>query len=299
MVRATVPDLIASCWTAGGDADAWGGKTAPPVDLRTRIEAASRTGWRGFGLLHADLMQARDTIGYPALRQILDDNGMIHVELEYLLDWWETGALRASSDQVRADLFAAVEPLRPRHIKIGPGVLNAPIETDVLKENWAGLCEEAAAYGIRVAIESAPYSYLPNVESIVDLVCDVGHPSGGLLIDIWHVFRTGLDYEAMAEIVPHDRLFAVEVNDAKATVSGSLLEDTINNRELCGQGDADVPAFIRAIDKIGFDGPWGVEIISTAHRARPIGEALEAAYQTTKACFELAKAPSAQGYANE
>jgi len=284
-----IPDLIASCWTAGGNADARGGKTPCPIDLRLRIEAAAKAGWTGFGLLHADLIQARDTMGYPALRRIFDDNGIKHVELEYLLDWWATGERRAASDQVRADLFAAVGPLSAMHLKIGPGILAEPVESEVMRENWAQLCEQAAAQGTRVAVESAPYSYFPTVDSIVSLVSDVDHPSGGLLLDIWHVYRSGMDYATMAKMVPSKSLFAVELCDAKATVVGSLFEDTINQRELCGQGDADVAGYIRAIDQIGFDGPWGVEIISNAHRARPLNEGLSLAYQTTEACFNSAR----------
>ncbi|WP_320821788.1 sugar phosphate isomerase/epimerase [Reinekea sp.] len=284
-----LPDLIASCWTAGGNADARGGKTPCPMDLRLRIEAAGRSGWTGFGLLHADLIQARDTLGYPLLRRILDDNGIKQVELEYLLDWWAAGERRVQSDQVRADLLAAVGPLNAQHLKIGPGMLADPVESDLMRENWAQLCQQAAVEGTRVAIESAPYSYFPTVDSIVSLVTDVDHPSGGLLLDIWHVYRSGLDYAAMVAMVPPKALFAVELCDAKATVIGSLFEDTINQRQLCGQGDADVASFIRAIDQIGFDGAWGVEIISNAHRSRPLELGLTLAYQTTRDCFLRAR----------
>jgi sugar phosphate isomerase/epimerase len=284
-----IPDLIASCWTAGGNADARGGKTPCPIDLRVRIEAAGKAGWTGFGLLHADLIQARDTIGYTVLRRIFDDNGIKHVELEYLLDWWATGERRVASDQVRGDLFAAIGPLNAMHLKIGPGMLTEPVESEVMRESWEGLCEQAASQGTRVAIESAPYSHFPTVDSIVSLVTDVDHPNGGLLLDIWHVYRSGMDYTAMAKMVSRKYLFAVELCDAKATVIDSLFEDTINQRELCGQGDANVADYIRAIDQIGFDGPWGVEIISNAHRARPLNEALTLAYQTTVDCFNLAR----------
>lgn len=283
------PDLIASCWTAAGNADARGGKTPSPADLRTRIEAAGKAGWRGFGILHADLVKARDTIGYPQLNQILIDNGIEHVELEYLLDWWCTGKRRADSDQIRADLFAAVEPLNIRHLKIGPGIVGDPVEAGIMRDNWAQLCQQASTHGTRVALESAPYSYFPTVESIVSLVSDVDHPNGGVLLDIWHVYRSGMDYSTMADIVPQEILFAVELADAREKVAGSLFEDTINHRELCGEGDADVPAFIRAIDQIGFDGPWGVEIISNAHRARPVEEALAVAYASTERCFQIAR----------
>jgi sugar phosphate isomerase/epimerase len=247
-VRPIVPDLIASCWTAGGDADAVGGETPSPVDLRTRIETASKTGWRGFGLMYPDLVQARATIGYRTLRQILESNGMLHVELEYLEDWWETGARRAASDARRAELFAAAEQLGARHLKVGAGVTERPADFQLLVDEWASLCEDAAAHGVRIAIEAAPYSHLPTVESMVRLVSDAGNSSGGVLLDIWHVFRSGTDYETMAEIVPAASLFAVELSDAVSRVQGTLREDTVHNRLLCGEGEADVPGFIRAID---------------------------------------------------
>lgn len=291
--RPIVPDLIASCWTAGGDADAVGGETPSPVDLRARIEAAAQAGWRGFGLMYPDLMHARDTIGYVTLRRMLDDNGIIHVELEYLEDWWETGDRRAESDRRRADLFAAARPLGARHLKVGAGVTDAPVDFQCLLDGWAALCEDAAEHGVRLAIEAAPYSHLPTVQSMVRLVSEAGHPSGGLLLDVWHVYRSGTDYGDMAEMVPPDSLFAVELSDAAAEVRGTLRSDTVHNRLLCGEGDADLVGFIRAIDRIGFDGPWGVEIISDAHRARPVPEGLQLAYATTEDCFRRARSRGA------
>jgi sugar phosphate isomerase/epimerase len=59
---------------------------------------------------------------------------------------------------------------------------------------------------------------------------------------------------------------------------------------LCGHGDWDVPGFIRALRQIGFDGPWGVEIISHQHRARPLDEAVEVAYHSARSVFDQAEA---------
>jgi sugar phosphate isomerase/epimerase len=122
----------------------------------------------------------------------------------------------------------------------------------------------------------------------VDLVTEVGNDNGGILLDIWHVARSGMDYETMVHEVPPEILFGVELNDAQNEIVGTLFEDTINCREYCGEGSLDVTAFIHAIDEIGFSGPWGVEIISNAHRALPGKEGLARALNTTTRCFELA-----------
>jgi sugar phosphate isomerase/epimerase len=91
----------------------------------------------------------------------------------------------------------------------------------------------------------------------------------------------------MAALVPPEYLFAVELDDGAAVQVGSGLEDTFDNRVLCGQGDFDVTAFVDAVTEIGYDGPWGVEMMSVDHRAldpeTAVAEAFDAAqkYLTT------------------
>jgi hypothetical protein len=50
--------------------------------LRERIGAASAAGFRGFGLLSADLPAAEREYGLGGIRAMLDDNGMVDLELE-------------------------------------------------------------------------------------------------------------------------------------------------------------------------------------------------------------------------
>ena len=53
-----------------------------------------------------------------------------------------------------------------------------------------------------------------------------------------------------------------------------------------------VPTLINAVRRIGFDGPWGVEHMSTEFRRMPILEALARARDGVQRCFEIAdKAP--------
>jgi hypothetical protein len=45
---------------------------------------------------------------------------------------------------------------------------------------------------------------------------------------------------------------------------------------------------IAHLQDIGYDGPWGVEILSDAHRARPLVESLPEVVAATRAQFNLA-----------
>jgi sugar phosphate isomerase/epimerase len=113
----------------------------------------------------------------------------------------------------------------------------------------------------------------------------VDMPECGLVVDYWHVFRAGTSLNELSRSLTAEQIFGVELNDAAAEVRGTLFEDTRDNRRLCGQGDQDVTGFVRTLKSLGFDGPWGVEILSEEHRARPVKEALRAAHATTLDCF--------------
>ena len=70
------PDLIATCWVSAGDAAPMRGDETSPIPLAERITAIAQTGWAGIGLVHADLVQARDTIGYPELSRLIREAGI-------------------------------------------------------------------------------------------------------------------------------------------------------------------------------------------------------------------------------
>ncbi|MFB2579788.1 sugar phosphate isomerase/epimerase family protein [Herbiconiux sp. P15] len=281
---ATMP-LLATCWTTAGDAAPQVGDERSPLPLRARIETAAASGWSGFGLVHADLIAQRNSQGGLAeLSSILRDNGMEHLELEFLGDWWTSGERRAASDRVRDDLLGAAEALGAQTVKIaaemadpnagGDGHAAAAADPEVVLEALDALATRAAAHGTRVALEPMPFCRtIRTVHDGVAVLEAIKNPAAGLCVDIWHVYRTGTDY---AELVGIDRahIFVVELDDGLREPEGSLWSDTVDRRRYPGRGDFDVPRFVSAIRATGFDGPWGVEIISEEHRARPIEQSL-------------------------
>jgi sugar phosphate isomerase/epimerase len=117
------------------------------------------------------------------------------------------------------------------------------------------------------------------------LIAAADHPAAGLVVDIWHLERGPSTLADLAEI-PGEKVFAVELSDAPAPQSTDLFHDTIHHRVPCGSGTFDVAGFIETLQQIGFAGPWGVEIISDAHRRRPLQEALVEVYRSTMALFD-------------
>jgi sugar phosphate isomerase/epimerase len=286
-----VPALIATCWTSAGDAAPLREDETSPLPIADRIAAIAQTGWDGIGLVHADLVRARDTIGYGELSRMIDQAGIDIVEVEFLNDWWTTGEERAVSDLVRAELFEAAAALGAYHIKVGAGMTENPLPLATIASAFRDLADEAADAGIRLALEATPFSHLRTTEEAVEVVTSTDSPAAGLMIDIWHTYKTNLSHDDLWKLVPIDRVVAVEVDDGFDRTNRTvydIIDDTINCRTYCGRGDFDTATFIRRTIDAGYQGPWGVEIISNEHRRTPVVEGLRTARSTTLDCFESA-----------
>ncbi|MCB1487488.1 MAG: sugar phosphate isomerase/epimerase [Bauldia sp.] len=282
-------ELVASYWSISGDCYAAGPSEVSPFDFRDRIEAAAKVGFQGVGLVHEDIQAVSRLIGYDAMKSILDDNGMKYVEVEVLFDWFGDGDARRRSDVVRTDLLDAAGRLGARHIKIVGGIVetgDTSPPSDRMMADFRELCDQAAGVGTSVVVELLPFSNLVTPEQGLALVRGAGAKNGGLMIDVWHMARAGIGNDRIRAL-PKDVVTGVEIDDARAEVELPLYHDTVHNRELPGEGDLDIRGFLEAVRDLGYDGPYGVEILSRAHRVRPLAEQARLSYETSMKQFEM------------
>jgi sugar phosphate isomerase/epimerase len=284
----SAPRLLATCWTTAGDAAPKVRDERSPFDLGDRMRAAVAAGFEGFGIVHADLVAYRDANGLDSLRRLAEDSGVQQLELEFIGDWWTDGDLRAASDTVRRDLFEAAAALGVPTVKIAGATDEVP-EEGLFHSELHALAEEARGYGVRLALEPLPFASIKTIQDGARMLELVGNDNVGLCVDIWHVFRMHTPYSDIPRVLRGDQIFVVELDDGTAEPVGSMWDDTIDRRLYPGRGAFDVPAFIRAIDETGFDGYWGVEVISAAHRARPLSESLTEVRDDVLACFAQAR----------
>jgi sugar phosphate isomerase/epimerase len=287
-VTIPTPALIATCWTTAGDVRPDAPDNLGRFPLADRIEAAARAGYAGSGFWLGDLLAWRaDGNSYAALRRRLSDAGQSLVELEFLSDWHASGERRAKSDAARAALFEAADALGARHIKVMPPFLPDDLHGAALSDQFAALCADAARHGLKIGLEMLPFSTMPSLSSALAMVAGADAPNGGLLVDIWHVVRSGGAVADIADI-PARFLIAVELCDAMLAMQGGITEDTMRHRMACGEGEFDVQGFLRALRHAGYDGPYGVEILSDAWRKLPLEEAARRSFDTSMAAFDRA-----------
>jgi sugar phosphate isomerase/epimerase len=278
------PDLIASSWTLAGN---YPFPPPPgscsPTDFRDRIAAAAKAGYKGIGLGFWDLSTPRSHYGYPAMRRMLEDHGLI-VELEAFIGWF--GPSDPATETITDDLLRAAEILRPRHLKAVGNLDGAFWPIDDMAARFETLARRVGDLGAKLGIEILPQSNISTLETALAVIGDSANRNAGLTLDIWHVNRGGISYEDIAALDAR-QIVSVELDDADAVVVGSLLEDMTLRRRLCGEGCFDIPGFIEAVRKAGYRGPFGVEIVSDEQRARPLQEAAERSFATAMAQFGL------------
>ncbi len=277
------PTLVATAWTSAGDTSPMRSPATSPVPIGERVDAIAAAGYTGMGLIADDIAAVRDSIGFATLRENIGDAGLTHVEIELIERWWIPRGEEGNTYAVRDLLFDAAEVLQPSFIKIGSRTGPAFTDLSDLVAPLCDLADQALQRGTRLAIETMPFSGLATVPMGAELVRATGHSGIGLLVDAWHVFRAGTPLTELDAALPGRMVFGVELDDAAAEVVGTLFEDTVNHRKLCGEGTFDLPGLVGLLRGKGFDGPWGVEILSESFRALPVGEALELAAATALA----------------
>lgn len=279
--------LMATCWTTAGDAAPDRPDLRSSVSLRDRVEAAAAAGFRGFGLHSVDLPEAERSYGMSGIRSLFDDNGITHVELEAIPAWWSGNQAGTDTYEVRRSLLRAAEVVNVRHIKVTPDDSGQSWDFGRWAREFGCLAAQAWDCGARLGIEFMPWANINTVDVALRLVEEAGHEGGGVVIDVWHTEREGTAPARLSQL-PAERIVGVELNDAGSGVVGSMFEDTVHRRRYCGEGSFQLVDFVNALRRAGWDGPWGVEILSDEHRSKAPAAAVQTAYDTGARLLEHA-----------
>jgi sugar phosphate isomerase/epimerase len=148
-------------------------------------------------------------------------------------------------------------------------LFDVPVDLDVAAERFAGICERAGACGLLAAIEFIPVGGIPDLRTAAEIVRRAGAANGGLMVDAFHLFRSGSSLADLAALPPA-QVVSVQVCDAPAQPQGELAEEMVTRRLLPGEGGLDVAGMLRTLRRMGCQAPIGVEVFDSATGTQPI-----------------------------
>jgi sugar phosphate isomerase/epimerase len=128
-----------------------------------------------------------------------------------------------------------------------------------------------------------------SIEAVVQIVGGAAAPNGGIALDTWHLGKMRIAPADLAAIPAGDIAY-VELSDGMRADMADHSRETTRFRRLPGEGEFDIPGYVRALVELGYSGPWGVEVLSDDLRALPMPEMFRRTVETTRAQLELAGA---------
>jgi 4-hydroxyphenylpyruvate dioxygenase len=123
----------------------------------------------------------------------------------------------------------------------------------------------AAERGLRVGYEALAWGrHVNDHRDAWEIVRRADHPNVGLILDSFHTLARGIDPETIRRI-PGDKVFFVQLADAPR-IDMDPLYWSRHFRNMPGEGDLPVTAFMRAVAATGYDGPVSLEIFNDQFR---------------------------------
>jgi sugar phosphate isomerase/epimerase len=280
-------ELLAMYWTVSGPVEVHVGREWSTFAWSDRCAHAARVGFHGLGLWHADVEHQLQTSSLAEMKQVFDDAGLDWLEVEFLADFFVPPGdpARAESDQRRRQLFETAAAFDAHHIKVG-NIPGTPCELGRLTEEYGQLCDDAADHtNAKVVYEFMPFDVnVHTLDAALALVQGAGRSNGGLAIDTWHMSKLGISPDDLRRIPPQ-YLSWVELSDGQFQNMDDPIDEVVNHRRLPGEGEFDIPSYVEVCQELGYDQPWGVEVLSAELRSLPIEQEFDRAYETTSAQF--------------
>ncbi|MGI9449385.1 MAG: TIM barrel protein, partial [Geminicoccaceae bacterium] len=158
-------------------------------------------------------------------------------------------------EQLGADLILICSSVHP----------NALGGIDRAADDLRELGARAKKRSLRVGYEALAWGkYVNDHRDAWEIVRRADHPNIGLIVDSFHTLGRKLSAESLRAI-PGDKIFFVQLADAPL-IDMDLLYWSRHFRNMPGEGDLDVIAFMRAVAATGYAGPLSLEIFNDQFR---------------------------------
>jgi sugar phosphate isomerase/epimerase len=263
------------------------------LPLRDAIDLAARAGFDSVHIDLADVERAAAQHGNSAVAAWFRDAKVDPISFN-LPVWWrdeERYPEQIARLPARADLAASLGCLRA-----GTFVMPASNEHTrdrhyaLALERLRAIGEALEPTGIRVGLEFCgpssfraqfAHPFIWTMKDVLQLARDAGTGNIGLLLDAWHIYTGGGDVADFGDLRPEEAVI-VHINDAPLGLAMDELQD-LSRAMPQETGRIDLAGFMRALGRLGYDGPVMAEPFSRRVEALTADDPLAAAVELREA----------------
>jgi sugar phosphate isomerase/epimerase len=196
----------------------------------------------------------------------------------------EYGLLFADGDE-RRRLFDVFEQTCRNAVAMGcPMIMKAPGQNNGTVAQAALSLREAAQiaadHGLRLALEfNSQHDVINHIEIAREIIAKAGHPAAGLLIDAYHLQRSGSPGRGFEHVAPEE-IFTFQYSDVPVGPPPGQRRPT--DRLIPGQGIVQWKAVFDLLREKGYGGYLSFEAPNPTLWARPPAEVTREAAESTR-----------------
>ena len=274
------------------------GNIGVKANLQQQIDYAAKYGFEAVAPNINELAALSDS----AMKQMLDDMAAKNVTFGFLAqsvpvgqpddkfaEWTKTSLVGWAKALQRARMTRFCTWLTPSD----PGLTylkNFKLHARRLTDVATVLGDHGISFGLeyvgpKTSWANRKYPFIHTMESMKELIAEVGKSNVGFLIDSWHWHNSG---ETPADILTlkNKDVVGVHLNDAPKDVAIDQLRD--GQREIpLATGVIDTAGFVNALNQIGYDGPIAAEPLGASIRNLPPDEAVAKIAEVMKQAMAL------------
>ena len=254
--------------------------TLDTTPLERVLQIARETGWDAIELRRLDFARAAER-GQPAeaVLDLVRSSGLATACVGVTLGWmWAEG-------EERATLLRAFDESCRWAKALGSSTVMSPVDRGRGDEARAvtsirEVGDIAGRHGVRLALEfNSQCDQFNTLAAIRESLAKAAHPHVGLLVDAYHLGRSGARPEDL-DSVPGEDIAYVQFSDVprNGLVPGQALD-----RLPPGQGSVPFGDFFAAIERRGYTGYCSYEAPNPAAWARDAAAVAREALEATKA----------------
>ncbi|MBF9000143.1 sugar phosphate isomerase/epimerase family protein [Vibrio nitrifigilis] len=137
--------------------------------------------------------------------------------------------------------------------------------TSILVRNIRDIADIGKKYGVKFQIEVVAFTKLNSLSQGLEIIRRVDRDNVGLVIDFWHLHSGGATTPDEVANMDVNLIYGVHFCDGRVVKQNEKWDEWVQRDYQPGEGEVDVPAWIKAVKATGYDGVWSPEQLSPTH----------------------------------